>query len=44
MLYVSGYTQDAIAQRGVLEARVEFLPKPFTASVLLERVRAVLDA
>jgi PAS domain S-box-containing protein len=43
VLYVSGYTQDAIAQRGVLESGVEFLPKPFTASSLLERVRAVLD-
>jgi PAS domain S-box-containing protein len=44
VLYVSGYTQDAIAQRGVLDSGIEFLPKPFTASQLLERVRAVLDA
>jgi PAS domain S-box-containing protein len=43
-LYVSGYTQDTIAQRGVLEAGVQFLPKPFTASSLLSRVREVLDA
>jgi PAS domain S-box-containing protein len=43
-LYVSGYTQDTIAQRGVLEAGVQFLPKPFTPSSLLSRVREVLDA
>jgi two-component system cell cycle sensor histidine kinase/response regulator CckA len=44
VLYVSGYTHDAIAQRGVLDSGVEFLQKPFTASSLLERVRSVLDA
>jgi two-component system, cell cycle sensor histidine kinase and response regulator CckA len=43
VLYVSGYPQDAIAERGVLMAGVELLPKPFTASALLARVRAVLD-
>ena len=44
VLYVSGYPQDLIAQRGVLAAGIEFLEKPFTPSSLLERVRAVLDA
>jgi two-component system cell cycle sensor histidine kinase/response regulator CckA len=44
VLYVSGYTHDAIAQRGVLDSGVEFLQKPFTASSLLARVRAILDA
>jgi CheY-like chemotaxis protein len=44
VLYVSGYPQDAIAQRGVLELGVEFLPKPFTSAALLERVRVVLEA
>ncbi len=44
VLYVSGYTQDVIAQRGVLDAGIQFLPKPFAASSLLARVRAVLDA
>jgi two-component system cell cycle sensor histidine kinase/response regulator CckA len=43
-LFVSGYTQDAIARRGVLDSGVEFLPKPFTAATLVARVRAVLDA
>jgi CheY-like chemotaxis protein len=42
-LFVSGYTQDAIAQRGVIDSGVEFLPKPFTPSSLLARVRAMLD-
>jgi DNA-binding response OmpR family regulator len=44
VLFVSGYTQDRIAERGVLASGIEFLPKPFTAASLLSRVRAVLDA
>jgi hemerythrin-like metal-binding protein/PAS domain S-box-containing protein len=44
VLYVSGYTPDVIAQRGALDADTEFLPKPFTAELLLSRVRAILDA
>ncbi len=44
VLFVSGYSQDVISHRGVLDAGVELLPKPFTAGALLERVRALLDA
>ena len=44
VLYVSGHAEEAIVKRGVLEAGIEFLPKPFTASSLLARVRAVLGA
>jgi len=44
VLYVSGHAEEAIVKRGVLEPGIEFLPKPFTASSLLARVRAVLDA
>jgi hemerythrin-like metal-binding protein len=44
VLYVSGYTRDVIGQRGVLEAGVQLLEKPFTAATLLARVRAILDA
>ena len=43
VLYVSGYTHDAISQQGVLDEGIEFLPKPFTPAELLARVRAVLD-
>jgi PAS domain S-box-containing protein len=42
-LFVSGYTDDAISQRGVLPEGVEFLPKPFTGSELVARVRRLLD-
>jgi two-component system, cell cycle sensor histidine kinase and response regulator CckA len=43
VLYVSGYAQDAVAQRGGLAPGTDLLEKPFTPSVLLGRVRAVLD-
>ena len=44
VLYVSGYTPDAIVDSGGLGRDAEFLAKPFTPSSLLTRVRAVLDA
>jgi two-component system cell cycle sensor histidine kinase/response regulator CckA len=42
-LYMSGYTHEAISQHGVLDEGLDFLPKPFTPSVLLSRVRQSLD-
>jgi PAS domain S-box-containing protein len=44
VLYVSGYTQDAITEHGVLGAGIDLLAKPFTGPTLLARVRAILDA
>ncbi len=44
VLYMSGYTQDVISQAGVLDSGIDFLSKPFTAALLLDRVQAVLDA
>jgi two-component system cell cycle sensor histidine kinase/response regulator CckA len=43
ILFTSGYTDDAIAQHGVLEAGVQFLSKPYTPAALARRVRAMLD-
>jgi DNA-binding response OmpR family regulator len=44
VLCVSGYAEEAIVKAGKLEPGIEFLRKPFTASSLMARVRAVLDA
>jgi len=43
VLFVSGYTDETIAQRGVLGADVPFLQKPFTPIRLAHKVREVLD-
>ena len=43
VLFVSGYTEDAISHHGILEAGLEFLQKPFTTDAFLRKVREILD-
>jgi len=43
VLYMSGYTDDAILQHGVLQAGTHFIAKPFGGNQLTRKVRDVLD-
>jgi CheY-like chemotaxis protein len=44
VLFVSGYTDSAVIRNGLLNASAAFLEKPFPPSVLLRRIRQLLDA
>jgi CheY-like chemotaxis protein len=44
VLFVSGYTQDAIDLAGAAEGSVGFLAKPYAPARLLARIRELLDA
>jgi CheY-like chemotaxis protein len=44
VLFMSGYTDDAIVHHGVLEAGLSFYQKPVTPQALLQRVRDVLGS
>ena len=44
VLYMSGYTDDAVIARGVIDAGTAFLQKPFGVDRLAQKIRELLDA
>ena len=44
ILYMSAYTEHPMVRRGVVDAGVAFLQKPFTPTVLVSRIRELLEA
>jgi signal transduction histidine kinase len=44
VLYISGYTDQAIVHHGVLAQDMAFLQKPFTPAVLIRKMREIFDA
>lgn len=43
VLYITGYTSDAILHHGVLDEKIALLEKPFTPASIARKVREVLD-
>ncbi len=44
VLFMSGYTDEAIVHHGVLDGVAEFIGKPFTPQELAHKIRGVLEA
>jgi hypothetical protein len=42
-LFISGYSEDMISKKGILEEGSSFISKPVSPSELLQKVREVLD-
>lgn len=43
ILFISGYPEDRLSARAILEGEIDFLPKPFTPFVLAKKIREILE-
>jgi signal transduction histidine kinase len=43
VLFMSGYTENVIAHKGILDPGIEYIPKPFSPAALATRIRELLD-
>jgi nitrogen-specific signal transduction histidine kinase/CheY-like chemotaxis protein len=44
VLFMSGYTDEAIVHHGIVDSHIAFIQKPFSEVALTEKIREVLDA
>ena len=44
VLYMSGYTDEAIVERGILDAGIHFIPKPFSPASMAQKILEVLNS
>lgn len=42
-LFTSGYTRDIVLDKGIEDKKLDFIPKPLSPTLLLEKVREILD-
>jgi CheY-like chemotaxis protein len=43
IVYMTGYTRNAVVHNGILDSDVAFLPKPFSVEQLASKIRQVFD-
>jgi two-component system cell cycle sensor histidine kinase/response regulator CckA len=44
VLFMSGYTDEAIVHHGIVDSHIAFIQKPFSENALTRKVREVLDS
>ena len=44
VLFMSGYTDEAIVHHGIVDSDIAFIQKPFSEQALAQKVREVLDS